>query len=163
MRRAVRVNGLCTALHAQSASNMTHYRPSTERRPAGLLRRYLISASDHHLTRPGSAAAACSADPLLPSPGAAVRLRPRLLQLLVRRCYFSGIESRPLYFPSTFSACDIICPSWDRTPLCAARGLAIHNVFHPLGQRWCDGPAPRRHLVHHVGEGDAAIHVDNHH
>jgi predicted PurR-regulated permease PerM len=34
---------------------------------------YLISASDHHLTRPGSAAAAGSADPLLPSPGAAVR------------------------------------------------------------------------------------------
>jgi hypothetical protein len=45
---------------------------------------YLISASDHHLTRPGSAAAACSADPLLPSPGAAVRARPRLLQRLVR-------------------------------------------------------------------------------
>src|SRR5262249_49807042 len=60
---------------------------------------YLISASDHHLTRPGSAAAACSADPLLPSPGAAVRPRPRLLQRLVRRCYSSGIESRPLCFP----------------------------------------------------------------
>src|SRR5262245_32337081 len=57
--------------------------------------RYLISASVHHLTRPDSAAAACSADPLLPSPGAAVRPRPRLLQRLVRRCYSSGIESRP--------------------------------------------------------------------
>ena len=40
--------------------------------------------------------------------------------------------------------------------------LAIHDVFHPLGQRRCDGPAARRHLVHHVGEGHAAIHVDNH-
>ena len=40
--------------------------------------------------------------------------------------------------------------------------LAIHDVVHPLGQRRCDGPAARRHLVHHVGEGHAAIHVDNH-
>src|SRR6202011_899585 len=36
------------------------------------------------------------------------------------------------------------------------------DLGHPLGQRRCDGPAARRHLVHHVGEGYAAIHVDNH-
>src|SRR5260370_28750672 len=89
--------------------------------------------------------------------------RPRMLEGVVRRCYSYGIESRTLCFPSTFSSRDIICPSWGRTPLCAARGLASHDVFHPLGQRRCDGRAPaRRHLVHHVGEGDAAIHVDNH-
>src|SRR5262249_46848616 len=52
--------------------------------------------------------------------------------------------------------------SWSRTPLGAARGLAFHDVGHPLGQRSGDGPAARRHLVHHVGEGNAAIHVDNH-
>src|SRR5262245_60565728 len=47
-------------------------------------------------------------------------------------------------------------------PLCAARVLALHDVGHPLCPRRCDGPAARRQLVHHVGEGDAAIHVDNH-
>src|SRR5262249_52027785 len=66
-----------------------------------------------------------------------------------------------LCFPSTFSSRDIICPSWGRTPLCAARGLALHDVGHPLGQPRCDDRG-RRQLVHHVGKGYAAIHVDNH-
>jgi hypothetical protein len=38
----------------------------------------------------------------------------------------------------------LICLSWGRTPLCAARGLASHDVFHPLGQRRRDGPAARK-------------------
>src|SRR5262245_30407589 len=88
--------------------------------------------------------------------------RPRLRQRLVRRCYSSGSESRPLCFPSTLSSRDLIGPSWGRTPLGAARGLALHDVGHPPGQRRGDGPPARRHLVHHVGEGNAAIHVDNH-
>src|SRR5215472_16428423 len=76
--------------------------------------------------------------------------RPRLLQRLVWRCYSSGIESRPLCFTSIFSSRDIICPSWGRTPVGAARGLALYDVGHPLGQRRGDRPAARRHLVHHV-------------
>src|SRR5262249_55223336 len=40
--------------------------------------RYLISATDQHLARAGSAATAFSADPLLPSPGAPFRPPPRL-------------------------------------------------------------------------------------
>jgi hypothetical protein len=55
-----------------------------------------------------------------------------------------GKESRlpTALFPSTFSSRDMICPSWGRTPLCAAGGIVINDVFDPLGQRRCDGPTP---------------------
>src|SRR5262249_11899208 len=85
-----------------------------------------------------------------------------LLSRLVRRCYSSGIEIPTPLFSFDLSSRDIICPSWGRTPLGAARRLALHDVGYPLGQRRGDGPAARRHLVHHVGEGNAAIHADNH-
>src|SRR5205085_2074887 len=39
---------------------------------------------------------------------------------------------------------------------------AFHDLGHALGHRRGDGPAARRHLVHHVGEGNAAIRVDYH-
>ncbi|MFI5458800.1 MAG: hypothetical protein ACHRXM_25510 [Isosphaerales bacterium] len=41
--------------------------------------------------------------------------------------------------------------------------MAIHDVVQPLDQRRRDGPDQvRPHLVHHVGEGHAAIRVGDH-
>src|SRR5262249_38262496 len=117
------------------------------------LPRHECVSAPPHAERPSSAAGPAGKKSCHEKPFC----RPRLLQRLVRPCYSSGIESRPPCFLSTFSSRDIICPFWGRTPLCAARGLAFHDVVHPLDQRPCDGPDPaRRHLVHHVGDGHAA-------
>src|SRR5262249_45481956 len=56
----------------------------------------------------------------------------------------------------------ILIAGWGPAPQGAARGLTFHDLGHPLGPRRGDGPAPPRHLVHNVGKGDAAIHVDDH-
>src|SRR4051812_28611756 len=56
-----------------------------------------------------------------------------------------------------------ISSAWMLSPQAGEGELAIHDVVQPLDQRCRDGPGyAGRHLVHHVGEGHAAIHVGDH-
>lgn len=63
---------------------------------------------------------------------------------------------------SSCSACNLVTNESVRWKGCRERRLACYYFFHAIGQRRSDGATHWGHLVHHIGEGDAAIYVDYH-
>jgi site-specific recombinase XerC len=104
-----------------------------------------------------------------------------ICELVKRRLKDAGLPSRlsPHSFRVT-AITDLLCPSGGRVKSdpsgarlgswtagidgFSASGLVIQDVVHPLDQRRSDGRGDRaqRHLVHHVGDGHAAIRVGDH-